>query len=55
MSLNTQDKTFSEITKIVGQRWQMLPAGAHEIYQLQADANKRKYAAEMAGYVQTVE
>jgi hypothetical protein len=42
--------SFTEIAKVVGERWQALPAEAREAYQRQANAGKEKYLAELAEY-----
>jgi hypothetical protein len=47
--------TFSEIAKVVGQRWQMLLPSEQEGYRLQSEASKKKYADDMAEYKKTPE
>jgi hypothetical protein len=54
-SLDAEDMTFSEISKVVGKRWQVLPLGKQEVYRLQSEASKKIYGAEMAEYKQTLE
>jgi vacuolar-type H+-ATPase subunit C/Vma6 len=49
-SLKAQDLSFTEIAKIVGEKWQLSPAEAREPYQRQANAGKENYHAELAEY-----
>jgi hypothetical protein len=49
-SLKAQDLSFTEIAKIVGEKWQVSSAEAREPYQRQANAGKEKYHAELAEY-----
>lgn len=49
-SLKGQGLSFTEIAKVVGKRWQVLPAEAREAYQCQAKVGKEKYHAELAEY-----
>ncbi|CAG5137194.1 uncharacterized protein ALTATR162_LOCUS50 [Alternaria atra] len=49
-TLKGQELSFTEIAKFVGERWQVLPAEAREVYQCQAKAGKEKYHAELAEY-----
>jgi hypothetical protein len=49
-SLKAQDLSFTEIAKIVGEKWKMSSAEAREPYQRQANAGKEKYHAELAKY-----
>ncbi|XP_014550468.1 hypothetical protein COCVIDRAFT_115390 [Bipolaris victoriae FI3] len=49
-SLEGQGLSFTEIAKVVGKRWQVLPAEAREAYQCQAKVGKEKYHAELAEY-----
>ena len=48
-----QDLTFTEIAKVVGERWQVLPAGEREACERQANGAKEKYYAELAEYKKT--
>jgi hypothetical protein len=48
--LKSQVLSFTEIAKVVGERWRVLPAEAREAYQCQAKAGKEKYHAELAEY-----
>ncbi|KAF1845738.1 uncharacterized protein K460DRAFT_405978 [Cucurbitaria berberidis CBS 394.84] len=52
-SLKGQDLTFTEIAKVVGERWQILPAGEREACERQANSAKEKYYAELAEYKKT--
>jgi hypothetical protein len=52
-ALKGQDLSFTEIAKIVGERWQVLPAGAREVCERQANAAKEKYYSELAEYKKT--
>lgn len=49
-SSKDQQLSFTEIAKLVGERWQVLPTEAREAYQGQANARKEKYYAELAEY-----
>ena len=40
--LKSQNLTFTEIAKLVGENWQNLNAGAKESYESQANADKEK-------------
>jgi hypothetical protein len=42
--------SFTEIAKIVGEKWQMSPTEAREPYHHQANAEKEKYYTELAAY-----
>jgi hypothetical protein len=52
-SLKGQDLSFTEIAKIVGERWQVLPANEREACERQASGGKEKYYAELAEYKKT--
>ncbi|KAK7178680.1 High mobility group protein B3 [Paraphaeosphaeria sporulosa] len=54
-SLNGQQLSFTEIAKLVGERWRNLPAEAREAYQRQADTAKEKYYTELAEYKKSSE
>ncbi|KAF2684839.1 hypothetical protein K458DRAFT_301407 [Lentithecium fluviatile CBS 122367] len=54
-TLKGQDLSFTEIAKVVGERWQVLPAEAREACERQANAAKEKYYAELAEYKKTVQ
>ncbi|KAB2568949.1 hypothetical protein DBV05_g12374 [Lasiodiplodia theobromae] len=54
-SLKGQELSFTEIAKLVGERWQTLSPGAREACERQAAAAKRKYYAELAEYKITPE
>ncbi|KAH0542254.1 hypothetical protein FGG08_003376 [Glutinoglossum americanum] len=46
--------SFTEIAKLVGESWQILPAAEKESYEGQAQAAKERYNAELAEYKKTV-
>lgn len=52
-SLKGQELTFTEIAKVVGERWQVLPADERESCERQANGAKEKYYAELADYKKT--
>ncbi len=52
-SLRGQDLSFTEIAKIVGEKWQVLPADEREHCERQANSAKEKYYAELATYKKT--
>ncbi|ORY16308.1 hypothetical protein BCR34DRAFT_121136 [Clohesyomyces aquaticus] len=52
-SLKGQELSFTEIAKIVGERWQVLPTDAREACERQANTAKEKYYAQMAEYKKT--
>lgn len=52
-SLKGQDLTFTEIAKVVGERWQVLPAAEREACERQANTAKERYYAELAEYKKT--
>jgi len=47
--------SFTEIAKLVGERWQILPVEAREVYQHQANVGKEKYYAELTEYKKSAE
>jgi len=51
--LKGQDLSFTEIAKIVGERWQVLSPGSREACERQAASAKEKYYAELAEYKKT--
>ena len=51
--LKGQDLSFTEIAKVVGERWQVLPADEREACERQANGAKEKYYAELAEYKKT--
>jgi hypothetical protein len=53
--LRGQDLSFTEIAKVVGERWQILPADVREACEQQANAAKEKYYAELGEYKKTPE
>ncbi|KAL6709760.1 hypothetical protein ACN47E_001189 [Coniothyrium glycines] len=52
-SLKGQDLSFTEIAKVVGERWQILPVEEREGCERQANGAKEKYYAELAEYKKT--
>lgn len=48
-----QDLSFTEIAKVVGERWQVLPADEREACERQANSAKEKYYAGLAEYKKT--
>ncbi|CAH0049496.1 unnamed protein product [Clonostachys solani] len=53
--LKSQNLTFTEIAKLVGENWQCLPAPEKEAYESQANAAKDKYHRDLAAYKKTPE
>ncbi|KAF1914985.1 hypothetical protein BDU57DRAFT_309849 [Ampelomyces quisqualis] len=51
--LKGQELSFTEIAKVVGERWQILPAEERETCERQANSAKEKYYAELAEYKKT--
>ncbi|KAF2876118.1 hypothetical protein BDV95DRAFT_602141 [Massariosphaeria phaeospora] len=51
--LKGQELSFTEIAKVVGERWQVLPADAREACERQANTAKEKYYADLAEYKKT--
>lgn len=54
-SLKGQELSFTEIAKLVGERWQTLSPNSREACERQAAAAKEKYYAELAEYKKTPE
>lgn len=54
-TLKGQELSFTEIAKIVGERWQVLPADSRDACERQANSAKEKYYAELAEYKKTPE
>ncbi|OAL53322.1 hypothetical protein IQ07DRAFT_641719 [Pyrenochaeta sp. DS3sAY3a] len=52
-SLKGQDLTFTEIAKVVGERWQVLPSDQRETCERQANSAKEKFYSELAEYKKT--
>lgn len=50
-----QDLSFTEIAKIVGEKWQVLPVDERENCEKQANGAKEKYYAELADYKKTTQ
>jgi hypothetical protein len=53
--LKGQELSFTEIAKIVGERWQLLPSEVRDIFERQAQSAKEKYYAELAEYKKTTQ
>lgn len=53
--LKSQNLTFTEIAKLVGEHWQNLDPAEKEIYESQANAAKDKYHRDLAEYKKTPE
>ncbi|KAF3006024.1 hypothetical protein E8E13_010662 [Curvularia kusanoi] len=51
--LKGQDLSFTEIAKVVGERWQVLPSEEREACERQANSAKEKYYAGLAEYKKT--
>jgi len=51
--LDDQDLSFTEMAKVVGERWQVLPSPDREDFKGRAAAEKDKYNAELADYKKT--
>jgi hypothetical protein len=51
--LKGQDLSFTEIAKLVGERWQVLEPNIREAFEKQASSAKEKYYAQMAEYKKT--
>ena len=52
-TLKGQELSFTEIAKVVGERWQVLPAEAREAYERQANSAKERYYTMLAEYKKT--
>lgn len=53
--LKSQNLTFTEIAKLVGENWQNLPPAEKEAYESQANAAKEKYHRDLVEYKKTPE
>jgi hypothetical protein len=51
--LKSQELSFTEIAKVVGERWQVLSPESRDVYERQASTAKRKYYTELAEYKKT--
>jgi len=51
--LKGQDLSFTEMAKVVGERWQVLSADSREVYEKRAATTKEKYNLEIAEYKKT--
>lgn len=54
-TLKGQELTFTEIAKLVGERWQTLSPNSREACERQAATAKEKYYAELSEYKKTPE
>jgi hypothetical protein len=52
-TLKGQEFSFTEIAKVVGERWQVLPADEREACERQANSAKEKYYAQLTEYKKT--
>lgn len=50
-----QDLSFTEIAKVVGERWQVLPADEREACERQANGAKERYYSGLAEYKKTTQ
>ncbi|KAH7328765.1 hypothetical protein B0I35DRAFT_26321 [Stachybotrys elegans] len=53
--LKSQNLTFTEIAKLVGENWQNLPAAEKEVFESQANTAKEKYHRDLVEYKKTPE
>lgn len=53
--LRSQNLTFTEIAKLVGENWQNLNASEKEAYESQANADKEKYHRDLMEYKKTAD
>jgi hypothetical protein len=53
--LKGQELSFTEIAKLVGERWQVLPPEVRDTYEQEANVAKEKYYSELAEYKKTPE
>lgn len=51
--LKTQNLTFTEIAKLVGENWQSLAPAEKEVYETHANSAKEKYHRDMVEYKKT--
>ncbi|KAG5981971.1 hypothetical protein E4U55_002457 [Claviceps digitariae] len=51
--LKSQNLSFTEIAKLVGENWQTLQAGEKEVYESQANSAKEKFHQQLAEYKKT--
>jgi hypothetical protein len=51
--LRSQNLSFTEIAKVVGERWQVIPSEEKEPFEKQASSAKEQYNAELATYKKT--
>jgi hypothetical protein len=54
-TLKGQELCFTAIAKVVGERWQVLPADSREACERQANAAKERYYAALAEYQKTTQ
>lgn len=53
--LRDQDFSFTELAKIVGERWQALPSDEKDKFESRGQASKEKYYTELNAYKKTAE
>lgn len=53
--LKSQNLSFTEIAKLVGENWQSLAPGEKEAYESQANSDKEKYHRDLMEYKKTSE
>ena len=53
--LKSQNLSFTEIAKLVGENWQSLPIAEREAFERQANAAKEKYHRDLSDYKKTPE
>lgn len=51
--LKSKELSFTEIAKVVGERWQVLSPDSREVFERQANSAKEKYYAELGEYKKT--
>jgi hypothetical protein len=52
-SLKGKEMSFTEIAKVVGERWQVLESEAREVFERQANTAKERYYTMLADYKKT--
>lgn len=53
--LKSQNLSFTEIAKLVGENWQSLGPAEKEVYESQANAAKEKYHRDLSAYKKTLD
>lgn len=51
--LKGNELSFTDMAKLVGERWKLLPVDSREQYETQANAAKDRYTIEMTEYKKT--